>query len=100
MLRISRPCYDKFHRCPGSNGGGFKSEKRRRCVDGYISYMKSDNVTVKPAWKWRLHRCNKCNVAVLPYVTRWLDPTWLVWAVPMCVKDWNYRRKCFRGGNR
>lgn len=63
MIRISRPCYDKRHRCPGWAGGGMLYAKVTRCDGGYIEHGQS--------------RCNKCNVVILPRWTRWLD--WRYW---------------------
>jgi hypothetical protein len=28
------------------------------------------------AWRWRFHRCDVCDVVVLPDVVRWLDWRW------------------------
>lgn len=72
-MRVSRPCYDKMHRCPGWAGGGMKFAKVTRCRDGRIvGYTGAGRM-----WKWRFLRCNKCDVAVLPYVTRYVDPAWI-----------------------
>lgn len=71
MIRISRPCYDKYHRCPGWNGGGLRYAKRDRCDGGYVTVDYD-----KRCWTWRSHRCNKCRVIVLPYRVRWFDPSW------------------------
>jgi hypothetical protein len=68
MVRISRPCYDKFHRCPGWNGGGPHYAKVSRCDGGSLGAAYE-----KRAWKWRFHRCPKCRVWVFPYVTRYLS---------------------------
>jgi hypothetical protein len=75
MTRISRPCYDKYHRCPGWIGGGMRWAKVDRCPDvGYITTYTEDRM--KRLWKWRVHRCTKCDVIVLPYMIRYIDPTW------------------------
>jgi hypothetical protein len=78
-MRFSRPCYDKYHRCPGWAGGGFKYANISRCDDGTIQTYLKDYSRPKLLWKWRFHRCNKCNVIVFPYHSRWLDPTWIFW---------------------
>lgn len=75
-LRISRPCYDKYHRCPGWAGGGTKWARVQKCYTGYIDVDYS-----RRAWKWRTHRCASCGVIVLPYVVRWLDLGWWRWMV-------------------
>jgi hypothetical protein len=75
-VRISRPCYDKFHRCPGWAGGGCRCAKVQRCEGGHINFDPEQRL-----WKWRLHRCDKCDVVVLPYVIRWVDPCWWRWQV-------------------
>lgn len=74
-VRLSRPCYDKYHRCPGQVGGGMKYAKRQRCKGGRIVVDYE-----RPLWRWRFHRCDTCGVIVLPYHSHWLDPT-----------DWNWR---------
>jgi hypothetical protein len=74
MARISRPCYDKYHRCPGWAGGGWKFAKHYRCSNGSIAVNYE-----APLWRWRFHRCNTCGLIVLPYRVRWIDPSnWIV----------------------
>lgn len=74
-MRFSRPCYDKFHRCPGWNGGGIHSAKITRCEGGYLGLHYE-----KRAWRWRFTSCPVCGVIVLPYMVRWLDPAyWWRW---------------------
>jgi len=70
-VRISRPCYDKMHRCPGWAGGGMLYAKVDRCKDGKIAVPYG-----RPFWKWRACRCDRCDVLVLPYHVRWLDWRW------------------------
>lgn len=84
MARLSRGCYDKYHRCPGWIGGGLRYAKAERCDGGYITVNYDARL-----WKWRTWRCNKCDVVVLPYITRWLDPTWIKCSVTTRVR---YRR--------
>ena len=72
-MRISRPCYDKYHRCPGWAGGGLRYAKRKRCDGGSLgSVIDYDSRW----WRWRVHRCPVCDVYVLPYNIRQIDPTW------------------------
>jgi hypothetical protein len=82
-VRFSRPCYDKYHRCPGWAGGGWKYAKESRCDGGYITWtyydVEHERRIPRPWYLWRFNRCPKCRVIVLPYMSRWLDPTWLMW---------------------
>lgn len=77
MIRLSRGCYDKFHRCPGWVGGGNKYPKgdRSRCDNGRILYFSMETSEPIRLWKWRFIGCDTCNVVVWPYVTRYIDPT-------------------------
>lgn len=74
---VSRPCYDKYRRCPGWAGGGWKGAKRSLChgEDGIGGYLNVDYEN--RWWRWKTHRCVKCGVIVLPYVTHWLS--WRTW---------------------
>jgi hypothetical protein len=81
-FRISRPCYDKLRRCPGWAGGGIRYARVRRCDNGFLSTYTSKGS--KPLWKWRVYRCPKCRVYVLPYLIRWLDYGWWKWEIA----DW------------
>jgi hypothetical protein len=73
-VRISRPCYDKMHRCPGWAGGGMRYAKVERCDDGRLA----GDIYRGFWWAWRVNRCDTCDVYVLPYVVRYLDWRW--WA--------------------
>lgn len=75
-MRISRPCYDKPHRCPWWAGGGWRYPRVDRCEGGYIRGRGEQR-----AWEYRFHRCPVCNVLVLPYASRWFDPTFLRWCL-------------------
>lgn len=70
-MRISRPCYDKYNRCPGWAGGGWKHPKKDsrypHCDDGSIKVDYEDRF-----WMWKFWKCNKCDVVVLPWVTKFL----------------------------
>jgi hypothetical protein len=85
-VRISRACYDKPRRCPGWAGGGLHYAKVDRCDDGYLRGWDEPGRARWPT------RCPKCKVWVLPYATRWMDPSWWVlWVVPdryRAVRDW------------
>lgn len=71
-MRISRPCYDKYHRCPGWAGGGMRYAETNKCPNlGYVAVDYDERL-----WRWRLHRCNKCGVLVLPTNIRYIDPTY------------------------
>lgn len=86
-MRISRPCYDKAHRCPGWAGGGLKYPKVDKCDSGYITFKRDFSYSkilylfnFEPYLNIRLTgfgRCSKCNVLVLPYQIRYIDPTWI-----------------------
>lgn len=100
-MRISRPCYNKFHRCPGWAGGGTHSAKVTRCEGGYLA-----GCYQKAGWKWRLNRCGTCRIIVLPYMTRWLDAGWWKWKllfdlVPVFAHwEWEHEFKTCPTGDR
>lgn len=75
-MRISRPDYDKYRRCPGWVGGGFRFAKVDRCNNGFL-----DIDYDKPYWKWLVYRCSICRAVVLPYYIRWVDPSWYYWYI-------------------
>lgn len=81
--RLSRPCYDKFHRCPGWVGGGMKLAHRDRCDGGRIR-VDYDNRW----WAWKFWPCDTCNVLVLPYHSRKLSLPWLRWELKRKVRYW------------
>jgi hypothetical protein len=88
--RFSRPCYDKYHRCPGWNGGGTRSAKVDRCEGGYLSYFTDDRL--KRLWRWRFNQCPKCHVIVFPWVIRYVDPMyWWRWKRRDLVRWWEDR---------
>ena len=82
---MSRPCYDKPHRCPGWAGGGWKSSKVNHCQSGSIRThdMRLEQEDGRPVLvggypgehRWRFGRCYKCDVVTWPYNIRWIDPT-------------------------
>jgi hypothetical protein len=79
-VRFSRPCYDKFWRCPGWSGGGTRHAKVSRCRGG--SLAGNPELFSRRLWKWRLNRCPRCGVIILPYMVRWLDWRWYGWLLP------------------
>lgn len=74
-MRISRPCYDKPHRCPGWAGGGALGAKVYRCESGSLG----DGMYDKKAWAFRFNRCKLCNLMVWPYVISRFDWRWWGW---------------------
>ena len=84
-MRISRPCYDKMHRCPGWAGGGDLCAKVDRCDNGRITVPYG-----QPFWKWRFCRCDTCGVLVLPWMVRWLDWRWIRYALRNKWRDVRY----------
>lgn len=93
MNRISRPCYDKHHRCPGWAGGGMRHARRERCDGGSLARVIDYD---SPWWKWRAHTCPVCGVLVLPVVIRYADPTWYAWTVPFRFRNWRWNRAARR----
>lgn len=59
--------YAKVNRCPA--GGHVQ-----------VDYERS-------GWRWRVHRCNSCDVIVLPHDIRYLDPGYLRY-IPADVRRW------------
>lgn len=87
-MRLSRPCYDKYRRCPGWAGGGGKYPKGpSRCNDGSITWPEDQRF-----WGWMFHRCNTCDVVVLPYNAQWFSPTVWRWRIGMKWDDYKYWR--------
>lgn len=86
-MRISRPCYDKFHRCPGWIGGGPRYPRgKSRCDGGRIQVDYN-----APLWRFRTWPCNTCNVVVLPYATRWLSAPWWTGEARSAAREIAYR---------
>lgn len=81
-MRISRPCYDKMHRCPGWAGGGMRFARVERCDDGRLVGGRDGSLFEGRFWRFRFNRCDTCGVVVLPYAIRWVDPS--------RVRDWPY----------
>lgn len=86
--KLSRPCYDKPHRCPGWAGGAFKYAKVDHCPDGYITFGMSKEelaaldlstdewAKVRYPRPFALGQCTTCDVVVLPFWTRKLSLIW------------------------
>jgi len=47
--------------------------RRQRCEDGRLRGWNHGERRWPHLW---FHRCNTCDVVTLPFVTRWLDPSW------------------------
>lgn len=87
MVRVSRPCYDKIWRCPGWIGGGVKYPRgESRCDNGRIALDFE-----APLWKWRMWRCNTCDVIIWPYMIRYLSVPWLAYEIRCVVREIRYR---------
>jgi hypothetical protein len=84
-MRLSRPCYNKAHRCPGWAGGGWKTAKIDRCENGSIrtrgmriAYEDGRRVVYGEHPReggWRFGHCTDCDVVTWPYWIRFIDPT-------------------------
>jgi hypothetical protein len=76
-MRFRRHCYDKPHRCPGWAGGGWKWKRGRDvCSGGSLTRQIYTDTSRVRFWSWRSYRCRVCGTRTIPYVTRWLDPSW------------------------
>jgi hypothetical protein len=84
-VRISRPCFDKPHRCPGWAGGGMRYAKVDRCDSGRLTGLYE-----KRMWKWRFNRCDTCDVLALPYAVQYVDPRWWSYAIRRAARDARY----------
>lgn len=86
---ISRPCYDKYHRCPGWAGGGMKFAKTKFCRNGgsLTRVINYDD----PWWRWKTHRCPECSVLILPYMIRYTSPREWWWEIRLIrSRGWFY----------
>lgn len=91
MVRISRPCYDKWRRCPGWAGGGDKYAKEDRCDNGMLTGEHHE--WTRWCWWVHIHHCPKCGVFVLPAAVRYIDPTNWVAVSRHKIAMWIYYRK-------
>jgi hypothetical protein len=84
-VRLSRPDYDKEHRCPGGiSGGGWKFSKVEHCVGGYVTVRVMDEGYPGHPGKYRWHfgHCNRCDTVTWPVaLCHLVDPTWWRFAV-------------------
>jgi hypothetical protein len=84
LMRLSRPNYDKPHRCPGWSGGGWTGATGDRCEGGSIRTALANDQPQRAGYpgehRWRFGHCTTCDIVTWPVVIRWLDPTWLKWA--------------------
>lgn len=107
-IRISRPCYDKPHRCPGWAGGGCLGAKEDRCTgDGgyvvtrarWVAVWDDPDPESEPTGsykdehpgsnQWRFGRCGECGLRTWPYAVRWVDWRYvLVWKLKHGVWSW------------
>lgn len=89
MFRLSRPCYDKLHRCPGWAGGGMLYPRgESRCNGGHLNLLNASGTDHKRLLGWRFLRCDTCNVVTWPQVVRWLDWRWWRSWRPRRVGNW------------
>jgi hypothetical protein len=89
VVPLSRPCYDKTHRCPGWAGGGVRSARVVRCRNGRLRRRGSmDAIYLGRGWAWRFNRCDTCRLLVLPYVVRYVDLRWWTYRTR---SRWRYR---------
>ena len=90
MRRLSRPCYDKAHRCPGWAGSAMRSPKGPGACNGgrirvparhrdytemVLSALADDYDDTPGAHRWRVGYCDTCNITTLPVGLCRLDPT-------------------------
>lgn len=93
-MRISRPCYDKPHRCPGWAGGGDRYAKVQRCKGGHLE----TGMYEKRLWRWRFNRCDTCDVLALPYAVQYFGPWWWRYTAAKAVRNIRYRIQEARRG--
>jgi hypothetical protein len=70
-MRVSRPCYDKYWRCPAWAGPGMRYAKVQTCEGGSLARV----INWNRRWKWKFHRCPTCGMWIMPFVVRYVDPT-------------------------
>jgi protein involved in temperature-dependent protein secretion len=108
-VRLSRPCYDKMHRCPGWAGGGMRFAQVYRCEDGRLRrHGTLEGIYEGRYWWLRFNRCDSCDVLVLPFAVRYLD--WRHWqyelrdlvryTIPNWYRDWADDRRWRRDQRR
>jgi hypothetical protein len=80
-----------MHRCPGWAGGGLRYAKVSRCDDGRLVGGRDGTLFEGRFWWLRFNRCDTCDVLVLPYAVRYVDPRWLAWEVRWTFEKLGYR---------
>jgi len=98
-MRLSRPCYDKIWRCPGWAGGGNKYAKNEdRCDSGSIRIGPDPDRSWSsvPFWKWRVWKCNTCDVVIWPYVIRYVDPSNWWYGIKRTGRNWRGSYRHYR----
>jgi len=89
MIRFSFPNFDKYNRCPtwsGSRMNFAKENSKYICNDGSIIALNpkyiAENFENMGHWTWKFHQCSRCEVWVLPYVSKYIFPSSIVhhWA--------------------
>lgn len=102
-MRLSRPCYDKPHRCPSKVGGGTRfTDKPSYCKGGYV-FTRSEYKDFPGEYRspgaapWRFGHCEGCDVVTWPYVLRWLDWRyvwgWKIQDIPRRFRYWRQDRR-------
>lgn len=68
-MRVMRANYDKPHRCPTWSGPALVwSNTDAQCESGSIQMGYE-----KRFWSFKVNRCGKCGVYVLPVILHWFD---------------------------
>lgn len=110
-MRLSRPCYDKPHRCPGWAGGGWNTAKRDdRCPGGSVRTKGDDGYpgNVPEAMRggyprhypWRFGRCTRCEVVTWPVAwCNLIDPSMWQWKVQRLVQRIQYSWDDYQSGD-
>src|ERR1700744_1005366 len=87
-MKLRRLNYDKVHRCPGWDGPAFKGPRKGDdCPSGSFAgvggFYYREDCSERSKWERELRfiKCEKCGIVCLPYITRWLDYTYLLWKV-------------------
>lgn len=64
------------------------------CQGGRLRDARREHIYAGRWWRWRFNRCDTCDVLVLPYMVRFLDPRYWsyalrggLWAVAWWVQD-------------
>ena len=87
FIRVSRPCYNKWRRCPGWAGPGWKTRKVPYCDNGFFPLEQ-----VGDWWKWKPWTCQVCRTWVLPVNVEKLDPSFWKWRLSVILRNWWWDR--------